>query len=138
VFSHTVGESKAGGFELAFAAFLDRPDNGVKSFAKNYLAVGFKLDYVKANGELSNYVPDFFVRAADGTVWLIETKGREEIDLPQKMSRLRQYCEDATSAAAAEGSSQVYRFLYVDQAGFERHKPTTLAELAASFTEYRS
>ena len=46
---------------------------------KNYLAVGFKLDYVKADGDLSNYTPDFIVRTTDGTVWIVETKGREEI-----------------------------------------------------------
>jgi type III restriction enzyme len=137
VFSRTVGEAGAGGFELAFAAFLDKPDNGVQSFAKNYLAVGFKLDYVKANGELSNYVPDFFVRATDGSVWLIETKGREEIDLPQKMDRLRQWCADASAAAAADGGP-AFRFLYVDQKSFEEHQPATLADLAASFTEYQS
>ncbi|EQD30434.1 type III restriction-modification enzyme helicase subunit, partial [mine drainage metagenome] len=62
VFNRIVGEPHAGGFELVFAKFLDdAPD--VASFAKNYLAVGFKLDYVRSNGELSNYVPDFIVKA---------------------------------------------------------------------------
>ena len=52
----------------------------VQAFAKNYMAVGFKLDYVKADGELSTYTPDFIVRTTDGTVWIVETKGREELD----------------------------------------------------------
>ncbi|MGH8521564.1 MAG: hypothetical protein ACREU9_09150, partial [Gammaproteobacteria bacterium] len=83
LFSKIVGEPHAGGFELRFARFLDEaPD--VVAFAKNYLAVGFKIDYVKASGDLSNYVPDFLAKTADGTVWIVETKGREEIDLPQK------------------------------------------------------
>ena len=30
----------------------------------------------------------------DGTVWIVETKGREELDLPQKMARLHQWCDD--------------------------------------------
>jgi type III restriction enzyme len=136
VFSRIVGEARAGGFELTFASFLDRPDNGVQSFAKNYLAIQFKLDYVKADGSLSNYVPDFIVRDTRGTVWIVETKGREEIDLPQKMTRLRQWCSDASAAAAKDGASE-YRFLYVDQAGFEKHRPATLADLATSFTEYQ-
>ena len=72
----------------------------VAAFAKNYRAVGFKLDYVKADGDLSNYTPDFIVRTTDGTIWIIETKGREEIDVPQKMARLRQWCADATAASA--------------------------------------
>lgn len=135
VFSKIVGEASSGGFELTFAAFLDKAA-GVQSFAKNYLAVGFKLDYVKANGDLSNYIPDFVVRDTNGTVWIVETKGREEIDLPQKMARLKQWCADAT--AAADGNGTTYRFLYVDQPGFEKHKPDTLAALASSFTDYQS
>lgn len=135
LFSKIIGEPNAGGFELAFAGFLDAaPD--VAAFAKNYLAVGFKIDYVKADGDLSNYVPDFMVKTADGTVWIVETKGREERDLPQKMTRLRQWCEDASSASQA-GDGPAYRFVYVDQAGYERNPPQNFAGLAASFTEYQ-
>jgi len=135
LFSKIVGEPHAGGFELAFAGFLDAaPD--VASFAKNYLAVGFKIDYVKADGDLSNYVPDFMVKTTDNTVWIVETKGREERDLPQKMNRLRQWCEDATNASRAEGGP-AYRFVYVDQQGYERNPPKTFASLAASFVEYQ-
>lgn len=134
VFNRIVGEPHSGGFELSFAAFLEAaPD--VVAFAKNYLAVGFKLDYVRADGDLSNYIPDFLVRTADGTVWVVETKGREEIDLPQKMARLRQWCADATTASA---DGQRYDFVYVDQAGFEKHPPPTFAGLTAVFTEYKS
>jgi len=135
LFSKIVGEPHAGGFELTFAGFLDAaPD--VAAFAKNYLAVGFKIDYVKADGDLSNYVPDFFVKTTKGTVWVVETKGREERDLPQKMNRLRQWCADATSASQAE-SGPAYRFVYVDQQGYERNPPKNFAGLAASFTEYQ-
>lgn len=136
VFSRTVGEPRAGGFELAFAAFLDRDGNDVQSHAKNYLAVGFSLDYVKTNGEISTYVPDFIVRDVHGTVWIVETKGRAELELPRKMARLRQWCLDATAAAAEEGAV-TYRFLFVDEDGFNKHKPATMADLAASFTEYQ-
>ena len=135
VFTKIVGEPHAGGFELSFAAFLETaPD--VAAFAKNYLAVGFKLEYVKADGDLSTYTPDFIIRTADGIVWIIETKGREELDLPQKMSRLAQWCADATTASAEDGGT-TYRFIYVDQASFEKHPPKTFAALAASFTEYQ-
>jgi type III restriction enzyme len=136
VFSRTVGEPNAGGYELSFAAFLDKPGNDVAAFAKNYLAIGFKLDYVKANGELSTYTPDFIVRDTSGTVWIIETKGREELDLPRKMARLKQWCADATAASLADGGPS-YRFLYVDQKSFDRATPTTLSALANSFTEYQ-
>lgn len=133
LFSKIVGEPRSGGFELSFAAFLEAaPD--VAAFSKNYLAIGFKLDYVKANGDLSNYVPDFMVRATDGTIWIVETKGREELDLPQKMARLKLWCEDAT---AAEENGQRYDFVYVDQMSFEKHGPKDFAALAASFKEFK-
>ena len=134
IFNRIVGEPNSGAFELRFAAFLEDAAD-VQAFAKNYLAVGFKLDYVKANGDLSNYTPDFIVRTTDRKIWIVETKGREEIDLPQKMARLRQWCADAT---AAEENGQSYDFVFVDQTGFEAHLPKTLAALVASFTEYKA
>ena len=106
------------------------------AFAKNYLALGFKFDYVKADGDLSNYTPDFIVKGGDGSITIVETKGREELDLPRKMQRLAQWCIDATAASLAQGGP-VYRFAYVDQDGFDRHPPSSLAELATTFREYQ-
>ena len=135
VFNRIVGEANADSLELDFAAFLDTvPD--VQAFGKNYMAVGFKIEYVKANGELSTYTPDFIARTTDGTIWIVETKGREELDLPQKMARLRQWCEDATEASKDEGGPQ-YNFVYVDQANFEKHKPSSFAGLVTTFREYQ-
>ncbi|HUY34827.1 MAG TPA: hypothetical protein VMV69_18925 [Pirellulales bacterium] len=59
VFNRIIGDS---GFKLEFAAFLDGCQGEIVSFAKNYFAVGFKLDYVNADGDISNYYPDFFVK----------------------------------------------------------------------------
>ena len=135
VFNRMVGEANAGGLELAFAAFLEAaPD--VQAHAKNYLAVGFRIDYVRANGELSTYTPDFIVRDTAGGVWIVETKGREELDLPQKMARLKQWCADASAASQADGGPR-YGFVFVDQQGFEQHKPQSFAGLLSSFREYQ-
>ena len=134
IFNKVVGEPHSGGFELRFAAFLEAaPD--VQAFAKNYLAIGFKLDYVKSDGDLANYTSDFLVRTTDTKIWVVETKGREELDLPQKMARLKQWCDDAN---AAEDNGQQYDFAFVDQTGFEKHAPKTFAALVASFTEYKA
>lgn len=135
VFNRIVGEAGADRLELSFAAFLDSaPD--VQAFGKNYMAVGFRLDYVKADGDLSTYTPDFIVRTTDGKVWIVETKGREELDIPQKMARLKQWCADATEAAK-EGGGTDYGFVYVDQDGFEKHPPKTFAGLVTAFHEYK-
>lgn len=135
VFNRIVGEPNAGGFELAFAKFLDdAPD--VTSFAKNYLAVGFKLDYVKADGDLSNYIPDFWVKTGDGSVFVVETKGRAELDLPKKMARLKQWCEDVCTASKADGGTK-FGFVYVDEQGWERNPPRDFAGLRAAFREFQ-
>lgn len=138
IFNKIVGEPHSGGFEVRFASFLEEAAD-VRSFAKNYLAVGFKLDYVKANSDLANYVPDFIVRTADRKVWHIETKSRAELDLPQKMVRLKQWCADAT---AAEEDGQQYDFVFVDQnpfeAWFQHHGTKTFASLVAAFSDYKS
>ena len=135
IFNRIVGEPQAGGLELRFASFLDSAD-GVAAFAKNYLAIGFKLDYVKGNGDLSTYTPDFIVKSDDGSIWLVETKGREELDLPRKMARLAQWCTDASAASQAAGGP-AYRFVYVDQARFDKHPPASLAGLVSMFRDYQ-
>jgi len=133
IFNKVVGEPNSGGFELRFAAFLEEaPD--VQAFAKNYLAIGFRLDYIKADGDLANYYPDFIVRTGERKIWLVETKGRAELDLPQKMARLKQWCADAT---AAEENGQQYEFVFVDQNSFEKHAPKSFTTLATTFTDYK-
>jgi type III restriction enzyme len=69
-------------------------------------------------------------------VWIVETKGQEELDVPQKMARLGVWCADATSASQAEGGPR-YGFVYVDQESFEQHKPTSFAGLVTAFREYQ-
>ena len=90
VFNRIIGDSH---FELLFASFLEDCSD-VVSYAKNYLAVHFKLDYVNADGDISNYYPDFFVKLSDKRIVIVETKGQEDLDVPLKMERLRQWCED--------------------------------------------
>lgn len=116
-----VGDS---GFELRFAEFLDGcPD--IASFAKNYLAVGFRLEYAKANGELSHYHPDFLVRKSDGDIYVVETKGLEEADAAAKFARLRQWCEDVNAASGKEK----HRALFVRESVFDRHRPKDFSGL---------
>jgi type III restriction enzyme len=132
IFNKIVGDSP---LELQFASFLDRcGDNGeIVSFAKNFFAVGFKLDYVKADGSISTYTPDFIVKKSATEIFIIETKGQEDLDVPPKMARLRQWCEDVNKAQ----DTVKYSFVYVDQEGFEKYKPKRFADLVEGFNEYR-
>jgi len=129
VFNKVIGDSH---FELEFAAFLENcPD--VVSFAKNYLAVHFKLDYVNADGDISNYYPDFFVKLSDNRIVIIETKGQEDLDVSQKMMRLKLWCEDVNRVQ----SDVEYGFVFVDEESFRKYQPKTFRQLMDGFREYR-
>lgn len=129
VFNRIVGDL---GLELAFAEFLDGcPD--VVSFAKNYLAIGFKLDYAKANGDLSNYYPDFIVKLHSGNVVIVETKGLVDVDVPHKMQRLAQWIADLNSLQ----TDVIYEFVFVDEEGFANHRPRTFLQLLQSFQGFK-
>jgi len=131
VFNRIIGDS---GLELLFAAFLENcDDKDVISYAKNYLAVHFKLDYVNADGDISSYYPDFLVKLPGNRVVVVETKGQEDLDVPLKMRRLRQWCEDVNRVQA----DVAWDFVYVDEESFERFKPTTFRQLLDGFREYK-
>ena len=129
VFNRVIGDSQ---LELLFASFLeDCPD--VVSYAKNYFAVHFKLDYVNVDGNISNYYPDFLVKLTDARTVIVETKGLEDMDVPLKMQRLHQWCEDVNRVQ----SDVQYDFVFVDQEGFEKYKPKSFRQLTDSFKEYK-
>ncbi len=130
VFNRITGDSH---FELEFAAFLENcPD--VVSYVKNYYGVHFKLDYVNAESDIGNYYPDFWVKLTDGRVIVVETKGREDLDVPLKMQRLSQWCEDVNKTAL----DVTYDFVYVDQESFDVYRPQTFQQLLDSFRVYKT
>ncbi len=130
VFNKIIGDSH---LELEFAAFLEGCDD-IISYAKNYMAVGFKIDYVNASGDISNYFPDFLVKKDDKHVFVIETKGLEDLDVPLKTERLKQWCEDVNS----QQSDVIYDFVYVDQDSFEKYVPKNFNQLVANFRTYKN
>ncbi len=129
VFNRVIGDSS---FELQFASFLEDCSDLV-SYAKNYLAVHFKLDYVNADGDISNYYPDFFVKLSDRKIVIVETKGQVDVDVPFKIQRLRQWCEDINAIQKDVN----YDFVYVDEESFQRYQPKTFRQLLEGFREFK-
>ena len=125
VFNKIVGDSH---FELQFADFLESCDD-IMSYAKNYFAVHFKIDYKDADGNIRDYYPDFFVKVSDKEVFIVETKGREDLDDVEKIKRLYQWCEDINAAQ----NKIKFTALYVKQEDFEKYTPKDFGELVDNF-----
>jgi type III restriction enzyme len=129
LFNKIIGDSR---LELLFASFLEKcPD--VISYAKNYLAVHFSIDYVKADGSISSYYPDFFVKTGEKDLFIVETKGLEDPEVPLKMQRLIKWCEDINEAQ----KTIRFDYLFVDEEDFDRYKPDTFDDVVRNFTKYK-
>ncbi len=125
VFNKIVGDSD---FELEFADFLESADD-IISFAKNYYEIHFKIDYKNASGAISSYYPDFFVKTDNKTIYIVETKGREDLNDIEKIKRLEQWCQDAS-----ERQKKIsYKMLYVKQEEWDKYKPKSFKQLVDAF-----
>ena len=131
LFNRVVGDSN---LELRFARFLDEaPD--VQAFAKNILRVHFFMEYINASGEMSHYYPDFIVRTSAREIYIVETKGLEDLDVAPKWMRLVQWCKDANEVA---GDSQTYTPLYIPEDDFDELAPhiKSFAQLFEVFSQF--
>jgi len=82
--------------EVEFSKFLENSID-VTSYSKlEKQRMGFHIEYVNKENHLRLYYPDFIVRTEDGTIWIVETKGREDPDVWIKDARAKRWCEDAT------------------------------------------
>lgn len=115
-------------FELEFAAFLEECDD-IVSYIKNYFSVHFRIDYKNADGEIRDYYPDFVVKLSDKEIYVVETKGREDLDDLKKIERLKQWCEDINKIQ----KNVSYKMLYVKQEEYEKYKPRDFIGLVKLF-----
>lgn len=129
IFNKIIGDSH---FELEFAAFLENCKD-IISYAKNYFAVNFRIDYRNADGDISNYYPDFIVKVSSKEYYVVETKGREDLDDVEKIKRLAQWCMDVNGSQ----KNSVYKMLYIKQEGWEaqQQKPRNFQEVIRAWGE---
>lgn len=110
-------------FEQEFARFLEHaPD--VAAFAKLPEQFGFAVEYTDANNNLRYYEPDFVAVASDGRRYLIETKGREDLDVGPKGRAAALWCDNATRL-----TGQPWQYILVRQEQYEQLRPDHLADL---------
>ena len=125
VFNKIMGDN---GFELEMAGFLDSCSDNV-SFIKNSQSTNFRIEYQNADRSNSNYYPDFIVKRTENEIWVVETKGREDLDDPLKWQRLRQWCDDAT---AHDEAGRKFQPLFVRQEAWEAHHLTNFGQLVSA------
>ncbi len=122
VFNKIVGDSE---LELDFASFLDKAED-VLSFTKNFFGLQFKIDYQNSRGDIAYYYPDFIIKTLDNEVYIVETKGLEDLDVEPKRKRLEQWCEDINR----QQKKQVFKPLFVKQEDFEKYRTKGFLEFA--------
>lgn len=108
-------------FEVEFAKFLDR---NVPRFAKLTRSMGISIDYTDSAVNLRMYHPDWVAVDEEGNNWLIETKGREDVDVAYKDEAAHRWCKSAT-----ELTGTPWRYMKVLQEQYEYHKPKTFGNL---------
>lgn len=129
VFNKIVGDSN---FELEFSDFLENCDD-VVSYAKNFQnkeANALRIEYKNSEGSISTYYPDFFIKKDDKTVYIVETKGREDEDDKLKFERLQRWCADVNNRQ----TKVEYKALYVKQEDYEKNSAKNFDELTRLFS----
>ena len=66
-------------------------------------------------------------------MYVVETKGLEDLDVPLKMERLKQWCDDINTIQ----SDIRYDYVFMDEEGFTKYKPSSFKQLVGSFTQYK-
>lgn len=110
-------------FERKFAKFLHSA-NDVEAFAKLPEQFGFSIQYTDKLANLRHYYPDFVLRLKDNSHWLVETKGREDVEVALKDRAAELWCENATNLTKTN-----WQYLKVPQKEFEGLHPSDFEEL---------
>ena len=112
-------------FEVEFAKFLDRAGD-VVAFSKIVSKIGFFVEYRDSDGNLRLYYPDFVVSTNNDHL-IVETKGREDVDVEHKDKRIKLWCEDAAKLTKSKWS-----FKRIDQEDFEKYRFRSIKELIST------
>lgn len=110
-------------FEKEFARFLQKADD-VECFAKLPEQFGFAVEYTDNAGNLRYYEPDFVALANDGTHYILETKGLEDIDVAHKKRAAELWCENTSKL-----TGKAWAYLLVRQKEYTELQPTMLNDL---------
>jgi len=98
------------------------------AFAKLPIQFGFSIQYTDKVVNIRHYYPNFVVRLDDGKHWVVETKGRENIQVALKDAAAINWCERATELTETE-----WNYIKVLQKDYEELRPSDFEELITAF-----
>lgn len=121
IYERTGYPSNRGGFEKAFLEFLDA-DAEVESFIKiNESQHRFaSIFYVRTDGLLATYHPDFLVSTAD-KIYMIETKGDDKVDdrnVRQKQLAAVEWCRKINELPEKERDDKEWEYILLSETNF--------------------
>jgi type III restriction enzyme len=115
-------------FERDFAHFLQDATD-VRAFAKLPQRFAFAIEYTDSATNLRYYEPDFVAIGYDGSHYLIETKGREDIDVAHKDRAALIWCESATLL-----TDTAWHYIKVPQVEFTKLQAGELSDVRLAFS----
>ena len=125
---------RSGGLELDFMSWCNR-DSSVTAFCKlhEYKHDFLWLRYVKEDGMLGRYSPDFIVRCGTN-VYLVETKAQNDLSAPNVQRKLKAaalYCVRINSLPAEKRNNENWSYALIGQNRVEQYIKAngTVAEL---------
>lgn len=119
-------------FERQFATFLDSARDVIRFAALGTTEQGdsgtqFRVDYLKPNGAIGFYHPDWVVvqKAGSGeSNWIIETKGRVWEGTTAKDDAMKVWC-----ARVSHATKQSWNYARVNQTDFNNYRESSFTEL---------
>ena len=133
IYQKTKYPSNKGLFEKSFLEFADRA-SAVERLVKideNYHTFA-TLHYIRTDGLLSNYYPDFMVKFAQD-IFLVETKAEDSLDnanVRQKQKSALDWCKQISALPEPERMNCIWHYALLDDATF-----TSLSQNNASLME---
>lgn len=115
---------RSGGLELKFMEWCNK-DSSVQAFCKlhEYKHDFLWLRYVKEDGMLGRYSPDFIVRCGTN-VYLVETKAQGDVskaNVQRKLKAATLYCERINRLTSADRNNEAWHYALVGESIVEQY-----------------
>ena len=117
--------SHAGGFEKDFIEFIDS-DSKVKAFVKinEYYNDFANIVYIRDDGLLAHYYPDFMIRACD-KIYLVETKSERDMgnkNVQNKRLAAIDWIDKVNQLEPQDRMGCIWSYVLLSQSTFEQRK----------------